>query len=86
MESEHEPQNQHDQSAESSFDNILSNAVHENFVCENRSLVELVDITHKHGQICDHMLVPVQLTHNGHAAEMKWHCRNQLFAGIHPVL
>ena len=77
LESEHEPQNQHDQSAESGFDNILSNAVHENFVCENRSLMELVDITHKHGQICDHMLVPKQLTHNGHVAEMKWHCRNQ---------
>ena len=37
LESEHEPQNKHDQSAESGFDNILSNAVHENFVCDNRS-------------------------------------------------
>ena len=62
---------------ESGFDNILSNVVHENFVCDNRSLMESVDITHKHGQICDHMLVPVRLSHNGCVAEMKWHCRNQ---------
>ena len=46
-------------------------------MCANKSLMELVDITHKHGQICDHMLVPVKLTHNEHVAEMKWHCQNQ---------
>ena len=54
-------------------------------MCDNRSLMELVDITHKHGHICDHMLVPVQLSHNGCVAEMKWHCRiNMLFARFHP--
>ena len=42
-----------------------------------RILCVIIDLTHKHGQICDHMLVPVQLTHNGRVAEMKWHCRNQ---------
>ena len=53
---------------------LIETASNENFVCENKSIFDLADIISKHGQNCNHLLVPLMLTHSGHVAEVKWHC------------
>lgn len=54
----------------------LGDTTPENFVCENKCILELADSISKHGQRCDQTLNPVTLTHSGHVAQLEWHCQN----------
>ena len=55
---------------------ILEKCEHDNFICENKSLVDLVTNVQKHSRRCGCNLVPESFAHKGHVLETKWQCKN----------
>ncbi|MEW8546818.1 MAG: hypothetical protein AB2693_25165 [Candidatus Thiodiazotropha sp.] len=55
---------------------VLNNAKHENFICENYQILELVRRVCQHQQNCNGNLVPTEINHHGHVAGITWNCSN----------
>lgn len=59
---------------ESNFSDLLGNAKHGNFICENNQILELVQKVSQHQKKCHQDLAPSSINHSGHVAEIKWGC------------
>ena len=53
---------------------ILSNAKHRNFICDNIQISKLVEDVCIHQSHCDNTLEATSMSHSGHVVEIVWTC------------